>query len=313
VGVIGTGGSAIQLVPQIAPKVAHLALFQRTPPWILPRRDVPIPAWRQRAYARLPALQKMSRAWTYGLLESRAVAFTRFPSFLRLASRWARVHLESQVNDAALRKALMPDYTMGCKRILLSDDYYPSLQLPQVALHTTRIERVEPDGVRLVDGRRIPLDILVHGTGFQTQRPVPAGLLSGLGGRDLADTWGGEAQAYLGTTVHGFPNLFLLVGPNTGLGHSSMVYMIESQVAYVKSALEVMDTLGISACHPRKEVQDAWNLDLQRRSADTVWMTGGCRSWYLSPNGHNTTLWPGFTFGFRYATRRFDPRVVEIL
>ncbi len=306
VAVVGTGASAIQIVPELVGRVAHLDLYQRTPPWIMPKPDRAIAPLTQAAFRRLPALQYAARLAQYVTLESRAVAFVLAPQLLALASLAARRHLARSVPDPALRAKLTPDYTMGCKRVLISNDYYAAVQHPSVALVTDGIERVTADAVVSRDGQSRPTDALILCTGFKAAEDAAPFPVIGRGGRALAAEWHEGAEAYLGTTVAGFPNLFLLVGPNTGLGHNSMVYMIESQVAYVMDALATMRREGLSALEVRRDVQDRYNARVQRRMARTVWASG-CKSWYQTASGRNTTLWPGFTFEFRARTRRFDP------
>jgi cation diffusion facilitator CzcD-associated flavoprotein CzcO len=304
VGVVGTGASAMQTVPAIVDRVAQVSVFQRTPPWILPKRDSAIGAGLQRAYARWPALQRCMRGLIYAQHESQALGFTRFPGLLRAVSRLALWNMQRQVRDAALREQLRPRYVMGCKRILLSDDYYAALQKRQARLVTQGIERVVADGIVTQDGRHHRLDALVLATGFDVadaKAPFP---ITGLAGAQLDAAWHNGPAAYLGSTVPAFPNLFMIVGPNTGLGHNSMVYMIESQLNYVMSALDHLAAQP-SALAVKPAVFERYNQALQTRTARTVWATGGCQSWYRSQRtGRITALWPGFTFEFRRRTRR---------
>jgi cation diffusion facilitator CzcD-associated flavoprotein CzcO len=306
VGVIGTGASGIQIVPAIAPDCGSMTLFQRTPAWIIPRQDRDVDAATRMDYRRRPWRQRLSRGLTYARLESRALAFTRAPGLLRYAERSVLKHLAARVQDPALRRRLTPDYTMGCKRILLSDDFYAALQRPNVTLVDQGVVRATAGGVVTADGREHPLDVLVAATGFQVADAGAPFEVIGRDGADLNRVWAGGAQAYLGTTVAGFPNLFMMTGPNTGLGHNSMVYVIESQVRFVLAALEALERRGASAFEVRPAVQAGFNLALQRRLAGSVWNTGGCRSWYLSADGSNRTLWPDFTFVLRRRLSRFD-------
>ncbi|HEY3503811.1 MAG TPA: NAD(P)/FAD-dependent oxidoreductase [Actinocatenispora sp.] len=308
VAVIGTGASAIQFVPRIVDEVDRLTVFQRTPPWIVPRTDRDITGVERWLYRTVPGTRALARAGIYTARETLAVGFTMRPKLLGVAARMARTHLRRQVPDPALRQALLPDYTIGCKRILISNDYYPALGRDNARLETMPIAAVEPDAVRTVDGRRHEVDTIIFGTGFAATRPPIADRLTGRDGLRLADAWRGGMSAYRGTTVAGFPNLFLLIGPNTGLGHTSMVYIIESQLNYVLDALSKMDTYGLAAVEVEPGAQDAYNEALQRRLGPTVWNTGGCRSWYLDETGRNTTLWPSFAWRFRQITRSFDPR-----
>jgi cation diffusion facilitator CzcD-associated flavoprotein CzcO len=306
VAVIGTGASAIQIVPAIAPRVARLDLYQRTPPWILPRADRPFARLERALLEKVPLARRLLRAGIYWRLEARALSFTVAPELLVAGERLARAHLARQVPDRALRRALTPDYALGCKRVLLSDDYYPALGRPNVELITDPIRAVEGDRIVTAAGRARAVDAIIVATGFRTTSPIPRGMFRGAGGRDLADAWAAGPEAYKGTTVAGFPNLFLLVGPNCGLAHSSMVLMIESQIAYVMDALRVMRARGISRVDVRPAAQAAFNQALQARLGRKVWSTGGCKSWYLTESGKNVALWPGFTWQFRRLTRRFD-------
>jgi cation diffusion facilitator CzcD-associated flavoprotein CzcO len=304
VGVIGTGASAIQLVPQIQPRVGQLAVFQRTPPWVVPTRDRAVSRAEQVIYRALPPAQLAMRAAIYWARELFVIGFMH-PSSEWPGERMARRHLEEQVTDPQLRAQLTPNYRMGCKRVLLSNDYYPALQQPNVALVTDPVREIAPAGIVTADGTLHELDTLILGTGFHvTDMPV-AEWVRGSDGSTLADLWRGSPQAYLGTSVAGFPNLFLLVGPNTGLGHNSIVFMIESQLNHVIGCLRFMRRHGLHTFEVREEVQRRFNERVQHRLQGTVWNTGGCASWYLDANGKNTTIWPGFTWPFRRRTRRF--------
>lgn len=307
VAVIGTGASAIQIVPAIAPEVGKLHLFQRTPPWIVPRNDRALTALERTAFRHAPALQQGVRALQYLRHELLAVGFVMRPELLRLLSNLALYHLRRSIPDPVLREKLRPDYVMGCKRILLSDDYYPSLLRDNVELVTEGIREIVPNGVVTSDGEMREVDALVLATGFQAADAVAPFTVTGRNGRELNDAWRNGAEAYLGTTVAGFPNLFLIVGPNTGLGHSSMVFMIESQVAYILDALRTMQSERLSWVDVQPGIQATFNDRVQERMPRTVWASG-CRSWYFSSTGRNTTLWPGFTFEYRLRTRRFDVR-----
>jgi cation diffusion facilitator CzcD-associated flavoprotein CzcO len=306
VAVLGTGASAIQLVPRIQPLVERLTLFQRTPAWVLPHPDRAVSARERQIFRRLPLAQRAMRGAIYAVLEARALGFTVEPRILRLAERQAQRHLERQVADPELRRALRPSYRLGCKRVLISDDFYPAVAQPNVELVRDAISRVTPHGIVTADGTERPVDTIILATGFHVS-DMPAALrVRGRDGRTLSEVWGGSPQAYVGTTIAGFPNLFMLVGPNTGLGHNSIVYMIESQIAYVLDALKAMRERAATTVEVRPEIQAAFNDEVQQRLEGTVWATG-CQSWYLDANGRNTSLWPGFTFGFRRRTKRFEP------
>jgi cation diffusion facilitator CzcD-associated flavoprotein CzcO len=311
VAVIGTGASAIQFVPHVQRRAAHLTVFQRTPPWVLPRRDRRISGVEKALFRRLPAAQKLARGGIYGLRESWILGFAGSQRVMGIAEKEATRLLRSQVADPVLRAKLLPHYRLGCKRVLLSNDYYPALTQPNVDVVTDRVVEVTPAGVvsEGVDGTRTEhaVDTIIWGTGFRvTDQPVAQRIVDARG-RSLAEHWAGTGmQALHGTTIAGFPNLFFLVGPNTGLGHTSIVYVIESQVRYLMDALDTMDRQGLGAIEPRQDEQDRYNARLQEQLAGTVWNAGGCASWYLDRHGRNSTLWPTFTFTFRRALSSFD-------
>jgi cation diffusion facilitator CzcD-associated flavoprotein CzcO len=307
VAVVGTGASAVQIVPEIARTVGHLDVYQRTAPYVLPRNDRRYTRLERLAFRHLPALQRVYRQAIYWGRETYVPAFTRQPKLAQPAKLLAMRNLARGVDDPELRARLTPDFEIGCKRILLSNTYYPALAQPHVDLVTDPIAKVTGDAIVTADGTERPIDVLVVATGFHATDPPIAEHVHGRAGRSLAQTWAaGGMAAYKGTTVHGFPNYFSIVGPNTGLGHSSMVFMIESQVAYIRDALRTMRTSRCATVEPRLDVQQRWNADLQRRMRRTVWNTGGCASWYLDEHGRNTTLWPRATFTFRRLLSRFD-------
>jgi cation diffusion facilitator CzcD-associated flavoprotein CzcO len=307
VAVVGTGASAIQIVPAIAPRVGRLTVFQRTAPWVVARPDHEIGPRAQGLFERHPAAQKVLRGAIYTLLETFAVGFVVDPRVNRARQALALRFLAKSVADPALRAKLTPTFTLGCKRVLFSSDYLPALQRPNVELVTERIARIEGSEIVTEDGARREVDAIVCATGFEAADAQLAFDVVGRSGRSLRDAWSREgASAYLGCSVAGFPNFFMLIGPNTGLGHSSMIYMMESQMAYVLDALAQMRAADLATLEVRREAQERYNARLQERLAKTVWMTGGCASWYVSQSGKNTTLWPGFTWEFRLRTRRFD-------
>jgi cation diffusion facilitator CzcD-associated flavoprotein CzcO len=306
VAVVGTGASAIQFVPRIAPEVAALTLFQRTPTWIMPRSEREVGRFEQVLYRSVPGLQRLARAGIYCGREALVPGFAVNPRLLKIAELIARAHLRGQVADPELRAKLTPGYTIGCKRILVSNDYLPALTRPNVDVVTSGLAQIGPDWVQATDGSRREIDTLIFGTGFHVTNLPMASWIHGRDGRTLTEVCSGGAHAHRGTTVAGFPNLFILVGPNTGLGHTSLIYMIESQVAYIIDALRHLDRTGAPAVEVRPEAQLAYNRIVQRRMEGTVWTAGGCASWYLDAHGRNTTLWPTFTWRFRRATRRFQ-------
>ncbi|MGD0526832.1 MAG: NAD(P)/FAD-dependent oxidoreductase [Polyangiaceae bacterium] len=305
VAVVGTGASAVQIVPEIAPKVEKLFVYQRTAPWVMPKPDGPIAPWKRRLYARVPAAQNAARQGIYWSRELLALGFVVEPRIMKLGERLARRYLARRVADPALRAKLTPSYTMGCKRVLPTNHYLPALQRENVELVTDGIAEVRAHSILSKDGTERAVDAIVLATGFEAAEQVAPFEVLGRAGRELNEAWRDGASAYLGTAVSGFPNLFLLVGPNTGLGHSSMVFMIESQVAYVMDALKKMRARGLKAVDVKPETLARYNARLQERLKGTVW-SSGCMSWYLTRSGKNTTIWPGFTVEFRLRTRRFD-------
>ena len=313
VAVIGTGASAVQVVPRLQPEVGHLSVFQRTPPWIMPHPGRPVRPRERALFKALPAVQKLVRGLTYWGRETFVLPF-RFHRLSGVPERIARAHLAKQVADPALRDRLTPRYEIGCKRILMSNEYFPALQQPNAELVTDAIAEIRPHAVVTADGVEHPADAIVWGTGFRVTDLPYVEWLRGRDGVVLGDLWRERGmQGLRGTTVAGFPNLFTLVGPNTGLGHNSIVFMVESQIAYVMDALETLDAQGAVACDVRPQAQAAFNETVQRRMRTTVWTKGGCASWYLDEHGRNTTLWPGTSWSFRRATRRFDPAEYELL
>jgi cation diffusion facilitator CzcD-associated flavoprotein CzcO len=307
VAIVGTGASSVQLLPEVAVRAAHTTVFQRTAAWVLTKHDKEWSPGRQRRYRRWPALQRAVRWRTYWELEARAPLFVRFPSMARLVERMALRDLRSSVRDPQLRAKLTPDYTIGCKRILLSNDYWPTFERDDVSLVTEAIVRVERDAVVTADGVRHQVDALVLGTGFDVTGSFERLDVTGLGGRSLAQAWSGGMHTNLGITVAGFPELYLLLGPNTGLGHNSVVLMIELATGYV---LQCLDRGRAGARVATERAQTAFTQEMFRRTKGTVWATG-CRSWYLDRFGNNTTTWPGSTVGYWWRTRQVDDRHFE--
>jgi len=312
VGVIGTGASAIQIVPSIQPDVAQIHVFQRTPPWVVPHSSRPITEIERTVYKRVPGAQRAVRALVYWSRELVAYGMTRNPRMLKPVRRLATRHLRDQVKDPALRKKLKPRYTPGCKRLLPSNDYYPALTKDNVEVVTDGVTELRERSIVTADGTEREIDVLVLATGFHVTDNPMMEHIRGRDGRSLLEQWRASgAQAYLGTTVQNFPNLFLLAGPNTGIGHTSLVFMIEAQIDYVIGALRAMDTRQAATVEIRQEPFVAYNNDVQAKMRRTVWNTGGCASWYLDDEGRNTTLWPDFTWKFRQRTRRFDAQHYE--
>ena len=301
VAVIGTGASAIQFVPKIAPLVGQLHLFQRTPPWIVPKRDREMSAREQWVLEHVPAAHWLRRTAQYWQHEARVLGFAYSPRLLELAEKLVVRSLEHAVPDAELRAKLTPNYRLGCKRVLISNDYYPALQRDNVELVTDGIAEVTARGVRTRDGREREVDAIICGTGFRVSEYLSSIRITGRRGLELNAEWRRSLRNYLGITVSGFPNLFLLMGPNTGLGHNSMIFMIEAQARYATRAIETMRARGLAFIDVHERAERAFRADLARRMKHTVWMTG-CQSWYQTPDGE-VFLWPAATIDYWRRTR----------
>ncbi|MDI2129810.1 flavin-containing monooxygenase [Yinghuangia seranimata] len=309
VAVIGTGASAIQFVPQIQPDVAHLDLYQRSAPWIMPRTDRAFTGAERALYRSLPAAQRAVRLGLFWGREGFWLWFNgKHPRLAKRAEGIARAHLKRAVRDPELREKLTPDFTFGCKRVLLSNDYYPALAQPNVDVVTDGIAEVKANSVVTKDGVERPCDAIVLGTGFHATDIPMAHALVGRDGVLLADAWKDGMTAHQAAMTTGFPNLFFVIGPNSGLGHSSMTLVIEAQIKYAVDAIVSMERNGIAEIDVTREAQDAYNARLQAKMSETVWTTGGCSSWYLDPRtGTNTTLWPDYVWKFMWMNRRFSP------
>ena len=305
VAVIGTGASAIQFVPEIAKEAAHISVFQRSGAWVMRKSDGEFSDEAQQRFARWPAWARAYRAGIYWKNEMRALAFTRWSALLKPFAAMARRAARQQMDDDDKRRRLMPDYPIGCKRILISNEWYPAIDADHVDLVTQPIAEITADGVRTTDGQTHPADVLIYGTGFQATDFLTPMQITGRDGRELNQVWRDGAHAYKGITVHGFPNFFMLYGPNTNLAHNSIIFMLESQIRYVLDAVRQLQRPDIATLEVRQDREDAFNTRIQQELADTVWQSG-CQSWYVNEAGRNTVNWPGFTFSFRRATAQID-------
>ncbi|MDB1087281.1 NAD(P)/FAD-dependent oxidoreductase [Streptomyces sp. ACA25] len=314
VAMIGTGASAVQIVPAIERQVRRLTVFQRTAPWVLPRADRRISGLERALHARLPVTRALRRKLLWGIRELQVGAFAKHPDQLRTVERVALLHLRKAVRDPELRRRLTPGYRIGCKRILLSNTWYPALTKPHVEVVSSALREVRGSTLIAADGTEAEADVIVFGTGFQvTDMPI-AQRITGANGTTLAEEWKDGMAALRGSTAAAFPNFMTVIGPNTGLGNSSMILMIESQLNYLADFLAKLSALGgRAALTPRPEAVRAYNDRLQERMRRTVWTTGGCDSWYLDANGRNTTVWPGTTGEFRRITRTVDLEEYEVL
>lgn len=304
VAVIGTGASAIQFVPQIQPKVKHLTLFQRTPQWILPKPNHKVTSLEKKAFNN-SLLLKTWRHMLFNGFESFGLGFRR-PSLLKQVEKLARLNLAYGVSDEALRRKLTPDYALGCKRVLMSNDYYPALTQPNVSLNATAVKAVEGNTVIGQDESRAEVDTIILGTGFYvTEQPIAKRIFDGQG-QSLAERWKNGMQAYRGTTIHGLPNAFMVLGPNLGIGHNSAFIVIEAQLNYIINALTTMRTQGLKKIEVKQMQQQRYNEKVQLDLQTTVWNTGGCSSYYLDKNGFNSVGFPWSTYKMRSLLKTFD-------
>ncbi|NQX12225.1 NAD(P)/FAD-dependent oxidoreductase [Microbacteriaceae bacterium VKM Ac-2855] len=312
VGIVGSGASAVQLLPHLAREAASVTLFQRSAPYVVPRRNQEYSVAERRAFSRVPGAVERLRSRLFWAMERGFAGRVATPGFLDRLRAEALDHLTAQVPDPQVRATLTPDYEIGCKRVLLSDDYYPALAQPHVTVVPSPLARVAGSTVVAVDGSAHELDVLILATGFQATRPPFARRVFGRNGRLLADSWSDGMRAYASTTVHGYPNLFVINGPNASLGHNSAVFMIETQIDYVLGALAALAALVALVEQPSLEVsraaEDAYVAELDALAADTVWTNGGCGSWYVDAASRRLTLlWPDFAYVFRQRVGAFDP------
>ncbi|MFN8309556.1 MAG: NAD(P)/FAD-dependent oxidoreductase [Chitinophagales bacterium] len=303
VAVIGTGASAIQFVPEIQKQVDQLFLFQRSAPWVIPKPDGAIAPWQQQLYEKIPLIREWYRQLIYWMNEVQVLGFTSQRGFLRFAEKLVRRHLKRRIKDKVLLEKLLPNYEMGCKRILLSNNYYPALQQPNVEVITDKILSVGNHYIESADGQKRNIDAIIFGTGFHVTDAFQFADITGRNATPLKEVWKNGAEAFLGTTVHGFPNMFMLIGPNTGLGHNSMVYMIEAQIHLIMGIFRQMQRQSNHSVEVKHDVQDRFNRMLDKKSIGTVW-NSGCNSWYLNQQGRSAAVWPDFTFKFRAATEK---------
>jgi cation diffusion facilitator CzcD-associated flavoprotein CzcO len=307
VAVIGTGASAIQIVPEIVDDVAELQLYQRTPPWVVPRTNEELPEGLRRALVSVPGLGLGLRTAIYWGQEAIAYGMIKRPGALKIIEALAKWNIRRNIKDRELRRKLTPTYRIGCKRILNSSTYYRAVADPKTELVTDRITRITPEGIVTADGTERKVDVIVYATGFHVTDSYTYVQIKGMNGEDLVDRWNREGLgAHRGIAIADVPNLFFLLGPNTGLGHNSVVFMIESQIRYVAEAIATVDKAGVQALAPTRAAQDRFNDELQEKLGHSVWNTGGCNSWYLDAHGKNRVLWGGYTWQYWLATRKLN-------
>ena len=311
VAVIGTGASAAQFIPQIQPEAGQLLVFQRTPPWIMPRLDFRAP-WLQRSlFKAVPQSQRAIRGGIFTMIEGLGLVAFVDQRFRHFYEAIGRLQLRRQIPDGRLRARLTPDYVVGCKRAILTDAYLPSLTRVNVDVITDRIARISERGIVTTDGAQHAVDTIIWGTGFDAPSRR-AKVIRGRDGRSVIDVYDERPQSYLGTTLHGFPNLFVILGPYAAAGNQSALYMIENQVRYVVDAVRTMRDQNIAVVEVSSDAQEEFLAEVERRSQSTVWVNGGCRSYYQTPDGRNAGLWPNWSFEFARRTRRFDLAAYDI-
>jgi cation diffusion facilitator CzcD-associated flavoprotein CzcO len=292
VAVIGTGASAVQIIPELVKRAGFVKVFQRTPGWVLPRLDAATPPAVQALFAKVPATQQLARQVLFWGHEATATAMVWNTPLTSLVARLGQAHIRAQVKDPWLRRQLTPDFAPGCKRMLISSDYYPALQRDNCKLIDWPIATVSPDGIRTSDGIEHHLDCIVFATGYDVHLTGPPFSVTGLGGRSLAGEWAGGAQAYKSINAHGYPNLFFMTGPNSGPGHNSLLVYIEGQLDYAVRGITTILDNDLRYLDVREQIQRRYNKRIQRRLTKTTWMSG-CRSWYLTKDGFNASMYPG--------------------
>ncbi|MEU0563469.1 NAD(P)/FAD-dependent oxidoreductase [Dactylosporangium sp. NPDC006015] len=304
---VGTGASAIQYVPHVAKQADTLYVFQRSAPWITPHDKRSITDAERAAYRKRPRKQRFERGKVYAGKELLVLGMAKYPRLMKALEGVARKHMERQVADPELRRAVTPDYTLGCKRIVPSNDWYPALQRPNVELVPRALREIREHSVVDADGVERDVDAIIFGTGFHVTDIPFADKVRDRGGALMSDVWAGSPRAYLGVSVPGFPNFFMMLGPNSGLGHSSMVYMIEAQAEHVRLAVAALAKAGAGSIEVTRAAHDSYNSDIDRKMAGTVWEVGGCRTFYQDANGRNATIYPDWTFRFRRQAIRWRP------
>ncbi len=303
--VIGTGASAIQFVPEIQPKVQQLYLMQRTAPWVLPKPDGEFSHSQHTLFEKFPLTQKFNRDLIYFINEAQVVGMMYEERILKLGEVLGKKHINKYIKDRELREKLTPTYRLGCKRVLLSNNYYQALSQPNLEVVTDGIEKFTKDSVVTKDGFSRKIDAVILGTGFHVADSFQYYDVRGRNGVTFKEAFSNGPEAYYGTNVHHFPNMFMMLGPNTGLGHNSMIYMIESQTNYIMDAIQKMVKQDIKSIEVKRDVQDTFNREIQKKLEGTVWQSG-CKSWYVTEDGKNHTVWPGFTLEFRNRTKHID-------
>ncbi len=309
---IGTGASAIQYVPQIVDEVGQLYVFQRTPPWVMPHGNRAITEFERTLYRLLPAAQQLVRRGVYASREILVLGMVKYPRLLALLEKVSRAHMRKSISDPELLQNITPDYTVGCKRIVPSNAWYPALQKPHVTLVPHALREVREHSVVGADGVERDVDVIIFATGYHVADIPFADHIRGRDGGLMSEMWSGSPRAYLGTSVPGFPNFFLFLGPNTGLGHSSMILMIEAQIEHIAAAIRTLDVADAATIEVDQQVHDAYNRRIDQKLATTVWEVGGCTSFYRDANGRNASIYPDWTWRFRRDASRWRPEAYRL-
>lgn len=311
VAVIGTGASAVQIIPELVRTAGSVKVFQRTPGWVLPRLDAQTPAAVRALFARVPAAQEAARTALFLGHEAAATGLVWDTPVTSLIEKLGRLHLRLTVKDPWLRRQLTPDFRAGCKRMLMSSDYYPALQAENCKLITWPIATLTPEGLRTSDGLEHHVDAIVFATGYDVHLEGPPYPVLGLDGRSLQEEWSGRPQAYKSSTAHGYPNLFFMTGPNSGPGHNSLLVYVQGQIAYAVAGIRAILEQDLRWIDVKQDVQDAYNETLQKRLKSTTWMSG-CSSWYLTADGFNASMYPGFATQYLRQMQDFRLRDYEV-
>ena len=312
VAVIGTGASAIQIVPELQKRVRHLTVFQRTPGWVIPRNDRDVSEIERRVLRAVPPLQKLIRGWQYVYRDGVMLKNMHHRRFRRVMETISKAYMRATIDDPALREKLTPDFEIGCKRILITSVWYPALNRPNVDLETSRITEIRDRAVVTEDGTEHEVDAIVCATGFHVTDPPIAGRVHGRDGQSLAAWWGDAPKAYRGLTTTNFPNLFRIGSIGTGTGHMSQIMQIESAITYVMDALHTMEERGLASVEVTQDAQDQYARKVHEMASRTVWATGGCDSWYLDPSGEPSAVWPSSAWHYRKWTRHFDVEAYRV-
>lgn len=312
VGVIGTGACAIQVVPGVAPEVGELSVFQRTPSWVVPKMNRTYSEKDHKRWRKHPWIQRAQRLGLYWGMEATLPALLWYPKLLTVGEQFHKLNLRRAIKDPALREKLTPNYKVGCKRVLVSDDYFPTFARDNVHLITDGIKEITSNGIKTVDGKKHDLDVIIYASGYEIGASAYPYQIRGLDGVTLEDYWGSQRKAYFGMNVSHFPNMLMTMGPNSGPGHTSVLIYQEAQYKYIAKYAQYLLRHGIKYIDIKEEVQNDQFVGFQKRMRHSTWLSG-CKSWYLNEDGTNSTMWPGFSFEYVMAVRKIDWTVYDIV